>query len=196
MSKDASAASARLHWSHPSNPGQHPGPLRTWPTCPEQEAPMSPLKAGVKVTVRVRSQGPWVPRHLRKHCALRIAGSVFLDDTDIQMVDFRHSQVSAHVLTQAHPRPPKCTAGSVCLEPWPAGWVCQDQAPPTPCSACSTEGSTSCYKAAAQLPSSPLHSRHREVVPSGKCRAPLPFREEPEVGHRPLGWTTSRGHSY
>lgn len=96
-------------------PRQHPGPLRTWPTCPEQDAPVSPLEAGVKVTVRVRSQGPWVPRHLGKHCALRIAGSVFLDDTDIQMVDFRHSQASAQMHTQAHPRPPRCTAGSVCL---------------------------------------------------------------------------------
>ena len=177
-----------------------PQQSRAAPRTPQDMAHL-PRTGGPHVTTRgrckgVRSKGPWVPRHLRKHCALRIAGSVFLDDTDIQMVDFRHSQASTDVHTQAHPRPPKCTAGSVCLEPWPARWVCQDQAPPTPCSAYSTEGSISCYKAVSQLPSSPLHSGHREVVPSGKCRAPLPFRAEPEVGHRPLGWTTSRGHSY
>ena len=47
--------------------------------------------------------------------------------------------------------------------------------------------------ATRQLPSSP----HLLCIPAiGKWRAPLPFRAEPEVGHRSLGWTESHGHSY
>lgn len=68
----------------PATQGSTLDPSVHGPPAPNGRPPIT-ARGCVEVTVHVSSMGHWAPRHLVKHCALRIAGSVILDDSDIQM---------------------------------------------------------------------------------------------------------------